>query len=229
MPADITGTNVFDLQERSFRLVKGPLFTNLLLVDEINRTPPKTQSALLQAMQEHTVTIDGMDHHLSGLFCVVATQNPIEYEGTYPLPEAQLDRFLMKVLVSYPEPAMETEILRLYLEGRDPQDLEAAGVAPVIGTAEVAAAAGELAAQTVQEELLAYLLEVVRRTRESPHTLLGASPRGGGRAAALRADPRRDRGAELRDSRRRAGGGSPGAAPSPDSQAGGRDRRPDGR
>ena len=102
MPADVTGTNVFDLQERSFRLVKGPIFTNLLLVDEVNRTPPKTQSALLQAMQEHAVTIDGVDHPLPGIFCVIATQNPIEYEGTYPLPEAQLDRFLMKVLVDYP-------------------------------------------------------------------------------------------------------------------------------
>jgi MoxR-like ATPase len=177
MPSDITGTNVFDLQERTFRLVKGPVFTNLLLVDEINRTPPKTQSALLQAMQEHYVTIDGVDHVLSGLFCVVATQNPIEYEGTYPLPEAQLDRFLMKVLVEYPNAAVELDILRLHLQGRDPQDLEAAGVQQVLGLAEVEAATRELAAQTVQDELLAYLLEVVRRTRESPHTLLGASPR----------------------------------------------------
>ncbi len=122
MPADITGTNVLDMQQRSFRLVKGPVFTNLLLVDEINRTPPKTQSALLQAMQEHTVTIDGVDHRLPGLFCVLATQNPIEYEGTYPLPEAQLDRFLMKVIVSYPAAEIEKDILRLHLQGRDPQD-----------------------------------------------------------------------------------------------------------
>jgi len=177
MPADVTGTNVFDLKEHTFRLVKGPVFTNLLLVDEINRTPPKTQSALLQAMQEHTVTIDGVDHALPGIFCVLATQNPIEYEGTYPLPEAQLDRFLMKVLVGYPDPAVEQEIMRLHLQGRDPQDLEAAGVQAVLGQAQVLEAAQELAAQTVQDDLLAYLGELVSRTRESPHTLLGASPR----------------------------------------------------
>ena len=177
MPADITGTNVFDLHERTFRLVKGPVFTNLLLVDEINRTPPKTQAALLQAMQEHCVTIDGVDHRLDSLFCVIATQNPIEYEGTYPLPEAQLDRFLMKVLVGYPDPAAEHDILRLHLQGRDPQDLEAAGVQAVVGRADLDAATRELAAQTVQEEVMAYLLELVRRTRESPHTTLGASPR----------------------------------------------------
>jgi len=177
MPADITGTNVFDLQARSFHLVKGPVFTNLLLVDEINRTPPKTQSALLQAMQERVVTIDGVDHRLGGLFCVIATQNPIEYEGTYPLPEAQLDRFLMKVLMGYPDPAAEQSILRLHLQGRDPQDLEAAGVQQVIGPADLDAAARELASQTMQEEVMVYLLELIRRTRESPHTVLGASPR----------------------------------------------------
>jgi MoxR-like ATPase len=177
MPADVTGTNVFDLQERSFRLVKGPIFTNLLLVDEINRTPPKTQSALLQAMQEHAVTIDGVDHPLPGIFCVIATQNPIEYEGTYPLPEAQLDRFLMKVLVDYPSLAAEQDILRMHFQGRDPQDLEAAGVKAVVTPADLETADRELAAQTVRDELLAYLLDLTRRTRESPHTSLGASPR----------------------------------------------------
>jgi MoxR-like ATPase len=177
MPADITGTNVFDIQARTFRLVKGPVFTNVLLVDEINRTPPKTQSALLQAMQEHYVTIDGVDHPLEGVFFVVATQNPIEYEGTYPLPEAQLDRFLMKVYVGYPSAEAEADILRLHLRGVDPQDLEAAGLQQVIGLPELQAASEELARQTVRDEMIAYIAALAQRTRESPHTVLGASPR----------------------------------------------------
>jgi MoxR-like ATPase len=177
MPADITGTNVFDMQQRTFRLVRGPVFTNVLLVDEINRTPPKTQSALLQAMQERHVTIDGVDYPLEGLFFVAATQNPIEYEGTYPLPEAQLDRFLMKVEVAYPGAETEQDVVRLHVQGRDPQDLEAAGLTTVAGERELAEARQELARQTVQEEVLAYVVELVRRTRESPHTTLGASPR----------------------------------------------------
>jgi MoxR-like ATPase len=177
MPADITGTNVFDIQARTFRLVKGPVFTNVLLVDEINRTPPKTQSALLQAMQEHYVTIDGVDHPLEGVFFVVATQNPIEYEGTYPLPEAQLDRFLMKVYVGYPSAEAEADILRLHLRGVDPQDLEAAGLQQVIGLPELQAASDELARQTVRDEMIAYIAALAQRTRESPHTVLGASPR----------------------------------------------------
>jgi len=177
MPADITGTNVFDVQTRTFRLVKGPVFTNLLLVDEINRTPPKTQSALLQAMQERYVTIDGVDHPLEGVFFVIATQNPIEYEGTYPLPEAQLDRFLMKVYVGYPDSAAEQNVLRLHLRGLDPQDLDSVGVQRVIGLAELQEAVRELARQTVREDLIAYIAALAQRTRESPHTVLGASPR----------------------------------------------------
>ena len=176
MPSDITGTNVFDLQSRAFRLVKGPVFTNILLVDEVNRTPPKTQSALLQAMQERLVTIDGVDHRLEGVFFVIATQNPIEYEGTYPLPEAQLDRFLMKVYLSYPDLEAEQNVLRLHLRG-DPQDLERAGVMHVIGGGELRAAEEELARQTVSDEMIAYVVDLARRTRESPHTALGASPR----------------------------------------------------
>ncbi|UCH36378.1 MAG: MoxR family ATPase [Armatimonadota bacterium] len=177
MPADVTGTNVFDIQARTFRLVKGPVFTNVLLVDEVNRTPPKTQSALLQAMQERCVTIDGVDHPLDGVFFVMATQNPIEYEGTYPLPEAQLDRFLMKVHVGYPEPAAEQDILRLHLRGVDPQDLDSAGVQQLIGLAEIEAAGEELARQTVRDDMIAYIAALAQRTRESPHTVLGASPR----------------------------------------------------
>lgn len=177
MPADITGTNVFDMQARTFRLVKGPVFTNILLVDEINRTPPKTQSALLQAMQERYVTIDGIDYPLEGVFFVVATQNPVEYEGTYPLPEAQLDRFLMKVYVGYPSAAAEADILRLHLRGVDPQDLAAAGIQQVIGLEELQAASQELARQTVRDEMIGYITALAQRTRESPHTVLGASPR----------------------------------------------------
>jgi len=176
MPSDITGINVFDLQSRAFRLVKGPVFTNILLVDEVNRTPPKTQSALLQAMQERLVTIDGVDHRLEGVFFVIATQNPIEYEGTYPLPEAQLDRFLMKVYLSYPDLEAEQNVLRLHLRG-DPQDLDRAGVMQVIGDGELRAAGEELARQTVSDEMIAYVVDLARRTRESPHTALGASPR----------------------------------------------------
>jgi MoxR-like ATPase len=177
MPSDITGTNVFDMQQRAFRLVKGPVFTNVLLLDEINRTPPKTQSALLQAMQERAVTIDGVDYPLEGLFFVAATQNPIEYEGTYPLPEAQLDRFLMKVNVGYPDAAQEQAIVRLHLAGGDVQDLEASGVRTVLGEADLLAATEELARQTVRDEIVAYVVEIARRTRESPQTTLGASPR----------------------------------------------------
>ena len=177
MPSDITGTNVFDMQERAFRLVKGPVFTNVLLIDEINRTSPKTQSALLQAMQERTVTIDGVDHPLEGIFFVAATQNPIEYEGTYPLPEAQLDRFLMKVNMGYPAVGDEQAVVRMHLQGRDPQDLESAGVRMVLTEADLQSAASELARQTVRDEVVAYAVDIVRRTRESPHTALGASPR----------------------------------------------------
>ncbi len=221
MPADVTGTNVFDLQERSFRLVKGPVFTNLLLVDEINRTPPKTQSAFLEAMQERTVTIDGLDHHLPGLFCVLATQNPVEYEGTYPLPEAQLDRFLMKVLVSYPEAAIEQDILRLHLQGRDPQDLESGrrqggdragrfrGGGARVGGGDGARRSVNLSARAGASD--AGIAAHAARSQ----------PRGGG-AAAVRAGAGRDTGAEFRDSRRRAGDGASGASPSPHSQAGGR-------
>ena len=177
MPTDITGTNVFDSHTRTFRLVRGPVFTNVLLVDEVNRTPPKTQSALLQAMQERAVTIDGVDYPLTGLFFVAATQNPIEYEGTYPLPEAQLDRFLMKVEMGYPEVTAEHNVVRMHLEGKDPQDLEAAGVRALLGDPEVRLAREELSRQTVRDELVAYVVELARRTRESPHTTLGASPR----------------------------------------------------
>jgi MoxR-like ATPase len=128
-------------------------------------------------MQERAVTIDGIDYPLEGIFFVAATQNPIEYEGTYPLPEAQLDRFLMKVQMGYPEITAEQNVVRLHLEGKDPQNLEAAGVASVVGAAEIRMAREELSRQTVREEIVNYVVELARRTRESPHTTLGASPR----------------------------------------------------
>jgi len=177
MPADITGTNVFDLNTRTFRLVAGPIFTNILLADEINRTPPKTQAALLEAMEERTVTVDGVGHPLSAIFLVLATQNPIEYEGTYPLPEAQQDRFLMKVAVGYPSAEEEATILRRHHQGFDPHDFAQAGLSQVTDESGLLAAREELARQTVRDEVIAYVAEIVRRTRESPHALLGGSPR----------------------------------------------------
>jgi MoxR-like ATPase len=179
MPADIIGTNVFDLNTRAFRLARGPIFTNVLLADEINRTPPKTQAALLEAMEERTVTIDGTLHPLPAIFLVLATQNPIEYEGTYPLPEAQLDRFLMKVIVGYPSAEDDVVILRRHDQGFDPHDFQRAGVAQVTDEAGLSAVRQELSRQTVRDEIIAYVSEVVRMTRQSPHVLLGASPRAG--------------------------------------------------
>jgi len=177
MPADVTGTSVFEPRTSTFRLSRGPIFTNILLADEINRTPPKTQAALLQAMEERAVTIDGVDHPLPGIFFVMATENPIEYEGTYPLPEAQLDRFLMKVMIGYPAEADERVMLQRHHQGFDPHDFSSAGLEPVASQEDVIATAGELAALEVSEEVMGYITQIVRRTRESPHVLLGASPR----------------------------------------------------
>jgi MoxR-like ATPase len=153
----------------------GPVFTNILLADEINRTPPKTQSALLEAMQERQVTVDGAPHELPDPFLVVATQNPIEYEGTYPLPEAQLDRFLVKVDVGYPTQEEEAGILRLTHEGVAPVTL--ADIRPVLDTGEIARLRTSVDATSVAEEILVYVSAIVRRTRELPSVLLGASPR----------------------------------------------------
>ncbi len=179
MPTDITGTNVYDLKASEFYLKRGPVFTNFLLADEINRTPPKTQAALLEAMEERRVTLDGIDHVLTEPFFVVATQNPIEYEGTYPLPEAQLDRFLMKVLVSYPSASDEVEVFRRTHQGFDPHDLAAAGVEPICSADEFAAIAREADQLIMDEALLHYISELVRRTRTVPQVVLGASPRAG--------------------------------------------------
>ncbi len=176
MPADIVGTTIFNLASGTFSLHRGPIFTDLLLVDEINRTPPRTQAALLEAMEERQVTIDGTSHPLSGFFTVFATQNPIEFEGTYPLPEAQLDRFLMKIRIGYPAADQEAEILQHYQEGFDARELDRLGL-QLLETAWLAGARREVAQVRVEPALFRYITSVVRRTRDWPSLSLGASPR----------------------------------------------------
>ena len=176
MPADVLGGNVWNAASGAFMLHKGPIFTDLLLVDEINRTPPRTQSALLEAMEERQVTIDGTRHPLSQYFTVFATQNPIEFEGTYPLPEAQLDRFLVKIRVDYPSAEEEAAILDRYQGGFDPRHLERANLSPA-DTELLAAARTEVARVRVEPALFRYITEIARRTREWPAVSLGASPR----------------------------------------------------
>ena len=176
MPADVMGTNVFNMATSSFALHRGPVFTDLLLVDEINRTSPRTQAALLEAMEERQVTIDGTRYALSGNFTVLATQNPIEFEGTYPLPEAQLDRFLLKIRVGYPSEKEEAEILERWGQGFDFRRFEAIELAP-IDAAWLAAARQEIESVRVEPALYKYLVTLVRRTRDWPALTLGASPR----------------------------------------------------
>ncbi|PKQ21019.1 MAG: hypothetical protein CVT66_02005 [Actinobacteria bacterium HGW-Actinobacteria-6] len=177
MPADVVGTNIFDLERQQFFLRPGPVFANIVLADEINRTPPKTQSALLEAMQEGQVTIDGVGHELPKPFLVVATQNPVEYEGTYPLPEAQLDRFGQKVLVSYPSAEEESQILSRHVGGMEMTSLDELGVRKVASAADILAARSELDRVVVDEGVVGYVSAIVRATREHPAVFLGASPR----------------------------------------------------
>jgi MoxR-like ATPase len=179
MPADITGTKVFNLRDNSFELVPGPVFTSFLLADEINRAPAKTQSALLQAMQERTVTIDNETHRLPASFTVFATQNPIEYEGTYPLPEAQKDRFLLKIRMDYPSRDEELDLSRRMLTGETPElALDSPdGPQPVLDPAGIATARATLGSITVQPELAAYIVDLVRATRGHESILVGAGPR----------------------------------------------------
>lgn len=177
MPSDVVGTQVFDLNRSEFYLRKGPIFTNIVLADEINRAPAKTQSALLEAMEERQVSIDGVRHPLDDPFMVLATQNPIEYEGTYPLPEAQLDRFLFKVVVGYPEDSQEREILRRYHTGFDAHHLERSGLAPVITRTDLPAIRAAIQAVTVEEGIFAYITQIANATRRSPDLILGGSPR----------------------------------------------------
>jgi MoxR-like ATPase len=173
LPSDLTGTLTLRAGELVFR--PGPVFTNLLLADEINRTPPKTQAALLEAMQEGQVTIDGESHALDSPYLVIATQNPIEYEGTYPLPEAQLDRFLLQVNVDYPSAEHELAMLGLDRDGVDPVGL--ARVRAVAGAQQLAALVAETQTTSVTDEVAGYIVALVRRTRELPSVALGASPR----------------------------------------------------
>jgi len=177
MPSDITGTYVYDMRSSEFKLKKGPVFTEFLLADEINRTPPKTQSALLQAMEERQVTFDGVDHDLGGRFFVIATQNPVEYEGTYPLPEAQLDRFLLKALVNYPTLSEEHEVVKRSHMGFDPHSLDAVGLQKIGSPDEIDAAKVEILGVRVEDPVLEYAVSIVRRTREMHNILLGGSPR----------------------------------------------------
>ncbi|MFF8458455.1 AAA family ATPase [Streptomyces albidoflavus] len=178
MPSDVTGSLVFDARTSEFSFQPGPVFTNLLLADEINRTPPKTQASLLEAMEERQVTVDGTARHLPEPFLVAATQNPVEYEGTYPLPEAQLDRFLLKLNVSLPPRDDEIALLSRHARGFDPHDLSAAGLHPVAGPAQLDAARSAVAGTSVSPEIAAYIVDVCRATRDSPSLSLGASPRG---------------------------------------------------
>jgi MoxR-like ATPase len=178
MPADITGTNVFNLQRNEFLLIKGPVFTSFLLADEINRAPAKTQSALLQAMQERVVTIDRETHLLPPNFTVFATQNPIEYEGTYPLPEAQKDRFMFKITMKAPDRSEELSLAQRTLTKEAPETLLAQGVVqPVIRAEDLTALRETLAGIVLREELIGYLVDIVRATRQHESVLVGAGPR----------------------------------------------------
>jgi len=177
MPADITGTNIFNMATSTFTLRHGPIFTDLLLADEINRTPPKTQAALLEAMEERQVTIDGEAHKLSPLFTVLATQNPIEYEGTYPLPEAQLDRFLLKIIVNYPNADEELRVVANWNAGFNARRLDDLGIRPLPDAAEVLACRSQVRGVTVEEGVQRYIVSIIRSTRNAINVSWGASPR----------------------------------------------------
>jgi MoxR-like ATPase len=177
MPSDVIGTQVYEMGSGQFRLRQGPIFTNVLLGDEINRAPAKTQSALLEAMEEGQVTIEGQRLPLPEPFFVVATQNPVEYEGTYPLPEAQLDRFLFKVLIDYAPQEVETEVLRRYHQGFDARHLEAAALQPAISPEQLAQCQAEIRAVQVDEGIFKYITDIAQASRKSLDLVLGGSPR----------------------------------------------------
>jgi MoxR-like ATPase len=177
MPSDVVGTTVFDQRSATFSLRRGPVFCNVLLADEINRTPPKTQAALLEAMEERHVTIDGTTHELPLPFMVCATQNPVEFEGTYPLPEAQLDRFLVRARTGYPSAADERALIARAVAGFDARDLDALGIEPVVGGDELLAAQRAVREIHVAESLQGYVYDIVAATRASADVALGASPR----------------------------------------------------
>jgi MoxR-like ATPase len=178
MPADITGTRIFNLQTREFELKKGPVFTNFILADEINRTPPKTQAGLLEAMSENTVSIDGEMHALPSPYMVFATQNPLEYEGTYPLPEALVDRFLMKIIIDYPSASAEKEVLKRHHEGFSSIDLDKCDLRTVCSAEDILRAREQVEKVKVEETLLEYIVNIVSETRSNPTIEIGSSPRG---------------------------------------------------
>jgi MoxR-like ATPase len=178
MPGDVTGSLVYDARSAEFSFRAGPVFTNLLLADEINRTPPKTQAALLEAMEERQVSVEGMPRPLPDPFVVAATQNPVEYEGTYPLPEAQLDRFLLKLSLPLPPRDDELTVLRRHAEGFDPRDLAAAGLRAVAGADDLAAGRAAIRRVAIAPEVLGYVVDIARATRQSAALQLGVSPRG---------------------------------------------------
>lgn len=177
MPSDVVGTQVFKLNQGTFYLKQGPIFAQIVLADEINRAPAKTQSALLEAMEERQVTIEGERHLLGDPFMVLATQNPVEYEGTYPLPEAQLDRFMFKVLVDYPPEAVENEVLRRYHQGFDARQIDEIDLRPILHPAELPTLRQEVRAITVEEGILRYITQLANASRRSPDLMLGGSPR----------------------------------------------------
>jgi len=177
MPSDITGTNVFNMQSSEFKLRPGPIFTDLLLGDEINRTPPKTQSALLEAMEERQATIDGKRYKLSPVFTVLATENPIEYEGTYPLPEAQLDRFLLKILIDYPSRDEELEVVSRWDSGFNARQLERVKIVPLPDPQAIAKCREEVRGLKTEPGIQSYIVDIVQKTRNHPTILFGASPR----------------------------------------------------
>lgn len=179
MPSDVTGQLMFDQKTGEFNFREGPVFTNLVLADEINRTPPKTQAALLEVMEERQATVAGVSRPMPDPFMVIATQNPVEYEGTYPLPEAQLDRFLAKLYVGYPERDSEQEVLARHHRGFSLHDVAANGVAAVATPEDLAHARAQVKALQVDDSILAYITDLVRATRASPVVDLGVSPRGG--------------------------------------------------
>ncbi|MFZ7089050.1 AAA family ATPase [Curtobacterium sp. RRHDQ10] len=178
MPGDVTGSLVYDASSGTFPFREGPVFTNVLLADEVNRTPPKTQSALLEAMEERQVSVDGGAHVLPDPFFVAATMNPIEFEGTYTLPEAQLDRFLMKLTMDIPPRDVEFQVLRRHADGFVARDVSSAGIVPVIGVDEVRAAQRAVRAVGARDDVLAYVVDLARATREAPSVRVGVSPRG---------------------------------------------------
>lgn len=177
MPSDVIGTQVYHAESGTFNLRRGPIFTQILLADEINRAPAKTQSALLEAMEERQVTIDGALHRLDDPFMVLATQNPVEYEGTYPLPEAQLDRFLFKVVVDYPPETVEQEILQRYHTGFDAHRIDATGIETVIRPTDLPALREEIRGVVVESGIFAYITAIAAASRRSPDLILGGSPR----------------------------------------------------